>query len=734
MDILISHLSAREILLFLDNCEHLIFACAEFAESILHKCPDLKILATSREVLGITGEASWTVPPLSMPHQHPWKNPAGGQEAVQYYEDFESVKLFVDRAKTVYQDFRLTTENGAWVAEICRRLDGMPLAIELAAARVRDLTVQQIAQRLDERFRLLTAGSRTAPPRQQTLLSTLDWSYALLSEQEQKVLQRLSVCAGSVTLETAESLCAGEGIQSSEVGDALFRLVSKSLVIADKPESGQSRFLPRYHLLETIRQYAFERLAASAEMEEAKNRHLNYFLQWAEAAEPHLSGPQQLLWLELYESEHDNLRAALDWCKADKSRAKEGLRLVNACSHFWRLRGYLSEGRTHIANALSQLPDQKDTEALAHALFWSASLAYLQSDYPATRSLGEQSLELWRELDPPDKSKLADTLDLLGELATEEGDYATAPSYFIEALEIFRKLEDPRGIGDMLMQLGWAYMRMGDYEQAAPLMEESLQLFREIRHVSLIGFALGGLGELAIRQGQYERAITFLEESLAIRKQHGHKWGVGATLGSLGWIALQQQDIKQMKALLGESLSVRIEIGDQGGIAWCLEKLAEAKYDQSRFDEAAKIFGHAQVLRAPIGSVIDPADQPEYDRIISELRRALGKDAFAGLWAAGAAMRLEEVVKCALSDRATEPIPTEKEKFGGLTAREREVAALIAQGKSNREIARAMTVGTKTVETYVTRILNKLGFESRVQIATWAVEKRLISTVHDSGT
>jgi non-specific serine/threonine protein kinase len=483
--------------------------------------------------------------------------------------------------------------------------------------------------------------------------------------------------------------------------------------------------LPRYRLLETIRQYALEKLDASGEMEAAKNRHLDFFIHWAEAAEPHLGASEQLLWLEIYEAEHDNLRAALDWCKADKSRANEGLRLVNACSRFWRLRGYLSEGRTHIANALAQLQDQNGTEARARALFWSASLAYLQSDYPATRLWGEQSLAIWRELALPNKSKLADTLDLLGELATEEGDYATAPSYFQEALEKFREMKDPRGIGDMLMQLGWAYMRMGKYEEVAPLMEEALVLFREIGHPSLLGFALAGLGELAIRQGQYERATKFLEESLAIRKQHGHKWGVGATLGALGWIALQQHDLRRMKDFLGESLAVRIEIGDQGGIAWCLEKLAEAKHGQSQFDDAAKIFGHAEALRVPLGSVIDPADQPEYSRIISVLESSLGKAAFTTLWAEGAAMQLEEVVDCALSEPAKQSTRAEKEKFGGLTAREREVAALIAQGKSNREIAETMIVGTKTVETYVTRILNKLGFDSRVQIATWAVERGL---------
>jgi predicted ATPase/DNA-binding CsgD family transcriptional regulator len=727
MDVLTDYLSASASLLVIDNCEHLILACAHVAETLLQKCPDLKILATSREVLGITGEVAWIVPPLSLPDQQPWINPISPQAAVRAYQESESVQLFVARAETIAQDFQLTAENGSWVAEICRRLDGMPLAIELAAARVRTLSIHEIAQRLDDRFDLLTGGSRTAPLRHQTLAATLDWSYALLSDLEQKVLQGLSIFASGGTLSAIEAICAREDSQSADVLDALSRLVDKSLVTVERPERGETR----YRLLETIRQYGREKLAESGQLEESRDRYLDYFLQRAEKAEPHLSGAEQGEWLDWYEVEHDNLCVALEWCNADPGKALSGLRLAVACGRFWRLHGYLSEGRMHLTTALSSAGAQGRIIARAQALTLIANLAYLQSDYPAMRPMAEEALSIWRELGDEGKVEAAFTLDLLGELATAEGDYESASGLYQEALEIYKELNNPRGIGEIHMQFGWTAIRTGDYEQARVHLEEFLRLMQQVGDRTGLAYAFSGLGEVAVRQGQYERAISFLEQGLALTREHGDKWGTGTMLGTLGWVALRQHDFKQMRKILGESLTIRMEVNDKGGIAWCLEKLAEAKSDQAQFEEAARIFGHAEAVRAPVGSVIDPADRPEYNRTISRLRSALGEDAFAALWAEGATLRLEEIIECALpeSDATMESTRTDKEKFGGLTAREREVARLIAQGKSNREIAEAMTVGVKTVETYVTRILNKLGFDSRVQIATWAIEKGLTASI-----
>jgi len=436
-----------------------------------------------------------------------------------------------------------------------------------------------------------------------------------------------------------------------------------------------------------------------------------------------LNGADQLQWLDLYEDEHDNLRAGLEWSRTGPRNAVPGLRLASACGRFWRLHGYLPEGRAHLSSALSPAAVQERTLTRARALTAIANLAYLQSDYPYMRHQIEEALSIWRELGADGKAGAAYTLDLLGELATEEGDYAGALPLFEEALEIYEETRNLRGIGEIYMQFGWAAMRTGDYPKAKDYLEECLRLARKVEDKTGVAFAFSGLGEVAIRQERYEDAISLLEHGLTLNRERGNKWDTATLLGSLGWVALRQHDFERMNALLNESLSIRREISDKGGIAWCLEKLGEAKYEESQLEEAAKLLGHAEALRTQIGSVMDPVDRPGYARLRFALQTSLRLDAFKALWEQGAAMHIDDVIKLALGK--PKPARLEKENFGGLTARERDVVLLIAQGKSNREIAEAMTVGVKTIETYVTRILNKLGFDSRVQIATWAVEKGL---------
>jgi predicted ATPase/DNA-binding CsgD family transcriptional regulator len=731
----------RQLLLIFDNCEHLAAACAQLATALLQFCPDLHILATSREPLRVTGEVVWNVPPLSLPAYQPWHDPAGSLASLAAYQHSEAVQLFVARAKIVSPAFSLSIENGAWIAEICRHLDGMPLAIELAAARVRVLSVREIAERLDQRFSLLTDGSRTALPRQQTLAATLDWSYRLLTEAERVVLQRLAVFAGGCTLAAAEAVCCDETIPAGDVLAAMSHLVDKSLVIADPKEEGT-----RYRLLETIRQYAREKLLECGELAAIQQRHCVFLMEWAERAEPYAVGPDQVVWHDQYEVEHDNLRAALDWCYQDQNRAIMGLRLATACTAFWHARAYVGEGTTRLLTALSQSSEQASEAVRAKALTQLGILLFMHSDFPAMRRYLEESLSIWRKLGQDGRAGLADTLNHLGDLASEQGDYKLARLLLQESLDVYRELNHVGGICGTLLLFGWIGIRTGDYTQAESYLRESLAIAQQGGERMTTTFALSGLGEAALRQGNYEEATAVLEESLRLNRAGGYRWGMGTVLGSLGWVASLQRDYARMRATLGESLAIRLEIGDQGGIAWCLEKLAEAALLEGErasassqlecYQSAVRLFAAAAAIREPIHSAMDQVDQSAYQRNLATLRAGLGEAAFAAAWAEGDTLELEAIIARALAEAPVDvdspsphhPSPTQP--YAGLTARECEAAILIAQGKSNREIAQAMTVRVKTVETYVTRILGKLAFESRVQIATWALEQGLTSSDH----
>lgn len=734
LESLVKHLQHQRALLVLDNCEHLLDSCAQLSASILEACPGVRILATSREPLGVPGEVVWVVPPLSLPEPQPWRSPEFEREALAAYQQSEAIQLFIERAAAASPSFQLDGQNAPWVAEICRRLDGIPLAIELAAARMRTFSPHQIAERLDDRFRLLTSQIRIAPPRHRALEATLDWSYDLLSDAEKKALQRLSVFASGWTLEAAEAVCSDGDINPGDVMGVLSSLVDKSLVVVDGSHDSK-----RYRLLETIRQYALQKLEQTGETSSVRDRHLEFFLQWAEASAEHLEGRDQPSWAERFDAEHENLRIALEWSVASEERQNKGLRLAVACGLFWRLRGYLTEGRERLQSALNQKAAKPVTLARAWALLWSANLAYVQSDFPATRRLAEEGLAVSGELGLEGKPAIARALDMLGELATEAGDYETASILFEEALSIYRDLDQKRGTADMLMQLGWSAMRAGIYEQADIQLNECLFLFRELGESVLLGLALAGLGELSLRRARIRPAITYLEESLRIRRELGERWGIAAALGSLGWAALLERDFDRVRELLGESIAMRMEIGERGGIAWCLEKLAEAAFFESQalpapyngnvWYRAVRIFGGAAALRRPINSVIDLVDQPAYERLLSDLRSALGERSFDSAWREGEITPLTEVVGLALSPALSQDevaaltkAQAKKVKYGGLSPREREAALLVAQGKTNREIAENMFVQEKTVETYVTRILNKLGYDSRVQIATWVYE------------
>jgi predicted ATPase/DNA-binding CsgD family transcriptional regulator len=694
VDGLIEHLKNQRSLLIFDNCEHLIDACAKLAKEILQACPNIKILATSREPLNIPGEVIRTVPPLSLPERQPWRDPKSGETALSIYWQSESVQLFLDRAALVLPGFELTMDNGAWVAEICHRLDGMPLAIELAAARVRALSVQQIAERLDDRFNLLTGGSRTAPARHQTLAATLDWSYALLSEKEKKVLQRFSVFSGGANLGACESVCSGDGVEGAKVLELLSQLIDKSLLTTDRFEHGEVR----YFLLETIREYARERLIESGEHANIHRCHLEFFLQMAGEAEPNLKGSAQGIWLKRLQREQDNFRSALTWSlENDRTMA---LQLAVALGQFWFMRGYqFGEGMKWLESILSRSGSTKNKRLHAEAYNWLGILAYFQNDYGTARSAYENSLELYREEN--DKYAVFKVLNYLAELSLFQSDEASKASL---------------------------------YSAARQSAEECLVSLREQEEHWKMAQVLNILGEMSRVDGDYETAQSYYQESLAIRRELGDTRGVAVSLINLGHVAYHRGTYQEATKFFEESLAMFQRIESTRGTIDCLDGLAGVLGAEHMPERAARLFGAAEQLRetAQIGLIVAYPDQMEYDFYKASVRSQLTEEVFAAAWREGSAMTLEQAIEYALDHReSSKTLKPLKEKFGGLTPRERETAMLITQGKSNREIAKEMVVSIRTVETYVTRILNKLGFDSRVQIATWAIEVGLASTIKD---
>jgi predicted ATPase/class 3 adenylate cyclase len=578
---LTDYLRPKSLLLILDNCEHLLAACAQLADALLRSCPRLRMLASSREALGIGGEQTYRVPSLSLPD-------ARHLPPLERLRDFEAVQLFSDRARLSQATFALTPANAPAVAQVCQRLDGIPLAIELAAARVKALPVEKLNERLDDMFRLLTGGSRTALPRQQTLRALIDWSYDLLTPSERALLRRLSVFAGGWTLEAAEAVGVGEGVEAWEVLDLLTALVEKSLV--QYTERGGEE---RYRLPETVRQYARDRLLEAGEAATVRERHLEFFLNWAE------QGPD---W-ERIETEHDNLRTALAWTVAQR-QGEVGLRLCDALWWFWFVRGYLGEGREHLTGMLALPGAEARTAARANALQSAGMLARRQGDYGAARALLEESLAIRRELG------------------------------------------DKGGIASALGSLGWAAHDQGDQGAARALFGESLAIDRELGDKGAL--SLMGLGCVAREQGEYGAARALLEESLAIFREVGWGHGIAVSLTNLGLAAREQADYGAARALFQESLAIEREAGHKSRIVRDLEGLAAVAVAQAQPARAARLFGAAEGLRDATGSALPASERAEHDRCVPAVRTALGEAAFAAAWAEGRAMSLEQSIDCAL--------------------------------------------------------------------------------------
>ena len=566
------------------------------ADALLRVCSGLTVFATSREALGIAGEQPWRVPSLGLPDPR-------ARLTLEQVAACEAVQLFAQRAQVVRPDFTLSGHEVIPAAQICRRLDGIPLALELAAARLAVLSLDQLTTRLDDRFRLLTGGSRTALPRQQTLRATLDWSYDLFGEPERLLLQRLSVFAGGWTLEAAEAICAGDGITPEEVLDLLAGLVAKSLVLLEEGATDA-----RYRVLETVRQYAHERLVAAGKAPRLQDRHLDWCQALAGQAAQHIGGAEREMWLARLETELENFRSALDWSSTAKGRQEAGLRLAAALEDFWYIRGYAGEGQRWLERLLERGGAAVPAALQARAVEILALLAFYQAEHAQALALFEAAYTLH----------------------SGEGNVASATW--------------------ALNYQGMVAMNLGDYQRATTLLEQVLPVHREQGDLHGVGWALCYLGEIQRQQGEYTRAVALFEESLAVFQDLRDKYGIGYQLWYLAATLHDQRNYEQAKQLYRESLHVRHALLDKNGIADCFEGLAEVAVAEGQPVRAARLFGAAHWLRETIGTHLDALERPARERAVANARTALGEDAFAAAWAAGRTMTLEEAIVLTLED------------------------------------------------------------------------------------
>ncbi len=595
LETLLGVLRDKRLLLVLDNCEHLLDACAHVADALLRRCPGVQLLATSREALGIAGEVSWRVPSLAIPT-------ADAAVSLDALLRCDAVRLFIDRALAVQPAFQLTNQNAPAVAQICARLDGIPLAIELAGARVRMLPPEQLLARLEDRFRLLTGGSRTALERHQTLQAAVDWSYALLTEPERLLLNRLSVFAGGWTLEAAEAVCAGDGIESWDVLDVLTRLADKSLAVVGEQRDSTAR----YGLLETLRQYTRQHLSTSGEAEAMHERHAAYFIALAnQVGGPHVEVPAS--WLDVMDREVDNVRAALRWL-VEHGPHDAALRLAYQAARLWGYRGNLAEGLARLREVLALPATASPTSDRAFALFWASIFARYSGDRAAAHAFGKESLACSQAIG--DQRGAAYATGYVGLVFQEEGDYQAALSWHERALALHREVSDEAGAASELDRIAQAVNALGDAREARRL---------------------------------HEQALT-------IRRRLGTVFGLGWSLAHVGDLAADRDDYDLARSLYAESLTVVRRVAYQPIVAKALEGLAAVAAANANGERALRLLGAATVLHETAGARMPPADQARVQRVTARARACARPAAADAAWSAGRAMPREEAIAYALED------------------------------------------------------------------------------------
>jgi predicted ATPase/DNA-binding CsgD family transcriptional regulator len=666
-------LGGRELLLVFDNFEH-VTAAAHVIADVLDRCPGLTVLVTSRVALHLSGEQVFMVPPLSLPDT---SKPLAADNALRS----DAVRLFIQRAQAARADFAPTPEALSNIGAICHRLDGLPLAIELAAARVTHLSPGALLDRLERpgtgRLPLLTGGPRDQPARLQTLRDTITWSYDLLTESEQALFQALAVFVGGCSVQAAAEVCDAD---EATVLEGISSLVAKSLVGYEGDAGGE----PRYGMLETIREFGLECLAASGNEELLRQRHAAVFLELAETAQPALTGPEQARLLAMLDPEHDNLRAALRWT-VDAAQGPTACRLAAALWRYWEARGHWSEGRAWLDQALAghgQIPDHAGAEA----------------------SLGA------------------------GTLAFSQGDNERAVTLLDQSLALFRVLDDRRGVGEALTLRGIAARRLGNHAAAAAFQEEAAEAFRLAGSSEGLADALHNLGHVFYDLAEFDRAVELWEEVLALDRATGRRHGLAFSLLDLGIVAHDRGDDVRSATLLEEALTVLRDLGRKEGAAWCLQGLGLLAA-ATRAESATRLLGLADTYVRELGAHVPLYHHLRSHDVVATLRATLGEAAFAAAWAGGQRMSLDDalVEAHALAAEISESAPAERIQPTAhrLTERELEVLRLVAAGHSTREIGDLLFISRPTTARHLANIYRKLGLNSRSQLTAFALRHGL---------
>ncbi len=772
LEVVQQFLRDKHLLLLLDNFEQ-IMAAAPHVEHLLSHCPQLMVLVTSRAVLRIPGEQVFPVAPLAVPDLSQDLAPEGIAQSA-------SVALFMQRAHSLLPSFQLTAANARAIAELCIRLDGLPLAIELAAARVRLLPPQALLSRLSQRLHLLIGGPRTLPARQQTLRKTIQWSYDLLSPEEQALFRRLTVCAGGWALEAAEALSQGTGTANPDVLNTLASLLDHSLIQQWEQEAEE----PRYQMLQTLREYGLELLADTGELQATQAAHAHFFLRLSEQAEPELKGPNQAVWVGRLEQEHDNLRAALEWALEDVAgeqtveRREIALRLSAALWPFWSMRGHYSEARTELSRALAR-SEGASISLRVKVLQADANVTYQQGDYARAAGLAEQSLELYREQGNP--RGIADCLGLLVELAMRGGKLSEAIAQASERVRLIRQVGELGEVADALYSLANMFTRHGETARGEALFQEALLLYRNagnelgvattlimsatalwwltptdtapiptigrrLQEALAIVSKLGSrywigycswLGALvALSSGETARADRLAQESLTIHREIGARWNVAWALHVRGRVEVQRNDLTAARSWYQQSLALALELGDKFLSPLNLEGLAGVVAAQGELIWAAQLWGAAETLREATDVPLYPVDRAGYEQALATARAQLGEQAFAAAWAVGRRMTSEQALAAQGPVTMPPTAPAEPSSVphapkaptypAGLTAREVEVLRLVAQGLTDAQVAEHLIISRRTVNWHLTSIYSKLQVSSRSAATRYAIEQHLL--------